>query len=216
MSKLYASWHDFPMAEWRWPDFSPQELASKREGELLIDETSMDRLQALRTALGKPVMITSAYRSAAHNKAVGGATNSQHRLGKAFDVMMTNHEPAAFERAAKAAGFTGFGHYPKSGFMHIDTGPARRWNDGSDFPSAIESKIATTPQFQAEPKRETITDIITKPGVLVGAGGVISAAGGVTQGSGPVQFAIGVAIVIAVCAFAAWLVMKLIARPRDV
>ena len=59
-------------------------------------------------------------------------------------------------------------------------------------------------------------DIVTKPGVLVGAGGVISAAGGVSQGSGPVQFAIGVAIVIAVCAFGAWLVMKMIARPRDV
>lgn len=216
MSKLSASWRDFPMAEWRWPNFSPQELASKGEGELLIDEASMDKLQALRTALGKPLLITSAYRSAAHNKAVGGATHSQHRLGKAFDVMMTNQNPAEFERAAKAAGFTGFGHYPKSGFMHIDTGPARRWNDGSDFPNVIESKVAPTPAFQTEPKRETVVDIVTKPGVLVGAGGVISAAGGVSQGSGPVQLAIGVAIVIAVCAFGAWLVMKMINRPRDV
>jgi len=216
MAKVYASWRDFPLGDWRWPNFSPQEIASKGEGELLIDPGSMDKLQALRTALGKPLMITSAYRSAAHNKRVGGARHSQHRLGKAFDVMMTNQDPAAFERAARSAGFTGFGHYPKSGFMHIDTGPARRWNDGSDFPTATESKIAPTPQFQTEPKRETVIDIVTKPGVLVGAGGVISAAGGVSQGSGPVQFAIGVAIVIAVCGFAAWLVMKMIARPRDV
>ena len=216
MSKLYASWQQYPMSEWRWPNFSPQELASKGEGELLIDPGSMDRLQALRTALGKPMLITSAYRSAAHNKRVGGATHSQHRLGKAFDIRMENQDPAAFERAARAAGFTGFGHYPKSGFMHIDTGPARRWNDGSDFPTASESKQAPTPQFQTEPKRETVIDIVTKPGVLTGAGGVIMAAGGVAQGSGPVQFALGVAIVIAVCGFAAWLVMKMIARPRDV
>ncbi|KFC62791.1 putative exported protein [Devosia sp. LC5] len=216
MSKLYSSWQRFPMSEWRWPNFSPQEIASKGEGELLIDEASMDKLQALRTALGKPLIITSAYRSAAHNARVKGAKNSQHRLGKAFDVMMTNQDPAAFERAARAAGFTGFGHYPKSGFMHIDTGPARRWNDGSNFPTATESKIAPTPQFQTEPKRETITDIVTKPEVLAGAGSVLTGAGAVSQGSGPVQIALAIVMVVIVCAFAAWLVMKVIRRAREV
>lgn len=51
MSKLYKSWQQYPMSEWRWPNFSPQEVASKGEGELLIDTGSMDKLQALRTAL---------------------------------------------------------------------------------------------------------------------------------------------------------------------
>lgn len=216
MSKLYSSWRDFPMSEWRWPNFSPQELASKREGELMIDEPSMDKLQRLRLALGKPLLITSAYRSAAHNKAVGGAKHSQHRLGKAFDVMMTNQDPAAFERAARTAGFTGFGHYPKSGFMHIDTGPARRWNDGSDFPSAVENKAVATPQFQTEPKRETITEIITKPEVLTGAGSVLTGGAAVSQGSGPVQFALAIVLVVIVIAFSAWLITKTIMRPRDV
>jgi zinc D-Ala-D-Ala carboxypeptidase len=216
MSKVFRTWRDFPMSEWRWPNFSPQEVASKGEGELLIDEPSMDKLQKLRTALGKPLIITSAYRSAAHNARVKGAKNSQHRFGKAFDVMMTNQDPAAFERAARAAGFTGFGHYPKSGFMHIDTGTARRWNDGSDFPTATQSKVAPTPQFQTEPKRETITDIVTKPEVLAGAGSVLTGAGAVSQGSGPVQFALGVVLVIIACAFAAWLVTKAIRRPADV
>ncbi|MEO9297551.1 YcbK family protein [Devosia alba] len=214
MAKVYASWRDFPLGDWRWPNFSPQEIASKGEGELLIDPGSMDKLQALRTALGKPLMITSAYRSAAHNKRVGGATHSQHRLGKAFDVMMTNQDPAAFERAARSAGFTGFGHYPKSGFMHIDTGPARRWNDGSDFPTATESKIAPTPQFQTEPKRETVIDIVTKPGVLVGAGG--AATGVATAVKAFPEWAAGAALIILVCAFVAWLAVKMIARPSDV
>lgn len=216
MSKLYSSWRDFPMSEWHWPNFSPQELASKREGELLIDEPSMDKLQRLRLALGKPLLITSAYRSKAHNKAVGGAKHSQHRLGKAFDVRMENQNPAEFERAARTAGFTGFGHYPKSGFMHIDTGPARRWNDGSDFPSAAESKAVPTPQFQTEPKRETITDIITRPEVLTGAGSVLTGGAAVSQGSGPVQFALAIVLVVIVIAFAAWLTTKTVTRPRDV
>lgn len=212
MSKLYRSWRDFPMSEWRWPNFSPQEVASKGEGELLIDEASMDKLQALRTALGKPLLITSAYRSAKHNTRVGGAARSQHRLGKAFDVVMTNHDPAHFESAARAVGFTGFGHYPKSNFMHIDTGPARRWNDGSWFANGNPA----TPVFQTEPKLDTIKDIVTKPEVLAGAGSVLTGAGAVSQGSGPVQFALAIVMVLIVCAFIAWIVSRALTRPKEV
>jgi zinc D-Ala-D-Ala carboxypeptidase len=212
MSKVYATWQHFPMSEWRWPNFSPQEMASKREGELMIDEAAMDKLQKLRNILGKPLLITSAYRSEAHNRAVGGAARSQHRLAKAFDVRMDNQDPWHFEEVARSVGFTGFGHYPKSGFMHIDTGPARRWNDGSDFPR----KKAATPNFPTEPKRETITEIVTKPEVLTGAGGVLTGAGAISQGSGPVQIALGVALVVVVIAFAGWLLMKAINRPKEV
>ena len=42
---------------------------------------------------------------------------------------MAHHDPATFENAARAEGFLGFGTYPRSGFMHIDLGPARRWGD---------------------------------------------------------------------------------------
>jgi zinc D-Ala-D-Ala carboxypeptidase len=75
----------------------------------LTDLGGMDKLQALRTALDKPLLITSAYRSAALNARVNGAKTSQHRLDSAFDVRMENQNPAAFEKAARAAGFTGFG-----------------------------------------------------------------------------------------------------------
>ena len=213
MSKVYKTWRDFPLGDWRWPNFTPQELASKREGELLIDEASMDKLQKLRTLLGKPLLITSAYRSAAHNAAIKGATNSQHRLGRAFDVVMTNHDPWEFEKAARSVGFTGFGHYPKSNFMHIDTGPARRWNDGSDFPR----RSVATPTFQTEPKPETITDLIKKPEVILPAvGTTIGAAAPIAQGNGPFQVALGIGLVIVVCAFVAWMAAKAFQRPSDV
>ena len=45
---------------------------------------------------------------------------------------MANHDPEAFEAAARAVGFRGFGFYPRSGFIHIDLGPARNW--GERFP----------------------------------------------------------------------------------
>ena len=151
MSKVYKNWAVFPMSAWAWPSFSPQELACRGTGQLMVDEASMDKLQALRTMLGKPIILNSAFRSEAHNKKVGGAPNSQHLKAKAFDCRMENWNPAVFEAAARKCGFTGFGYYPKQGFMHIDTGPARVW--GTPFKRAAASP---TPGFQPEAKRETV------------------------------------------------------------
>ena len=123
----YSNWRLVPANTWRWPSFSPREIACKGTGSVLINEDALDKLQALRDRLGKPIILTSAYRSPAHNKAVGGAKKSKHMEGIAFDVRMDNHDPHEFEIAAHAVGFKGFGYYPKSGFMHIDTGPARSW-----------------------------------------------------------------------------------------
>lgn len=43
-------------------------------------------LQPAREKLAEPIHITSGYRNPAHNKAVGGATNSQHLYGEAADI----------------------------------------------------------------------------------------------------------------------------------
>lgn len=45
-----------------------------------------------RLVMGSPIYITSGYRSAAVNNAVGGAVNSFHRLGRAADVSAANLE----------------------------------------------------------------------------------------------------------------------------
>lgn len=129
MDKFFNHWSecDETWFRSRWPNFSPRELACKGTGKLGLDFKSLDKLQALRNELGRPVILTSAYRSPEHNRAVGGAKYSQHMEAKAFDVMQTNQEPANFERAARKVGFTGFGFYQRSNFIHIDTGPAREW-----------------------------------------------------------------------------------------
>jgi zinc D-Ala-D-Ala carboxypeptidase len=96
-----------------------------------INEPALDKLQALRDRLGKPLIVRSAYRSPEHNRAVGGATRSKHMDGAAFDIAMANHDPEAFEAAAREVGFLGFGFYPRSGFMHVDLGPRASGASGS-------------------------------------------------------------------------------------
>lgn len=127
MPKLNFDHYADAGAKWVWPNFSPRELACKGTGRLMVDTDALDKLQDLRKRLGRPMLITSAYRSPEHNKRVGGATRSLHLAAVAFDIRMENQDPHEFEAAARAAGFTGFGYYPRQGFMHIDTGPARSW-----------------------------------------------------------------------------------------
>jgi zinc D-Ala-D-Ala carboxypeptidase len=93
MKKSYDHFSKVDPKDWRWPSFSPREIACKGTGRLVVDDQALDKLQALRDRLGKPLILTSAYRSPEHNKRVGGAKNSRHMQGDAFDVMMTNHDP---------------------------------------------------------------------------------------------------------------------------
>lgn len=160
---FHRHWRDVPEGTWRWPNFSPAEIACRGTGKLLVNEPALDRLQALRDRLGKPLIVRSAYRSPEHNRAVRGATRSKHMEGVAFDIAMANHDPAAFEAAAREVGFLGFGFYPRSGFMHIDLGPARQW--GEHFPTRPVPFAAETP-----PAREVLAGSRTMKGG--GAAGV--------------------------------------------
>lgn len=206
--EFYNHYSKFPMDQWDWPNFTPAEMASKREGELGIDRDAMTRLQRLRQRLGRPLIITSAYRSAAHNKAVGGAKNSYHKRGKAFDIRMENHNPVEFEAAARAEGFTGFGYYPKSGFMHIDTGPARSW--GKPFPQS-ESGLPMEPPRQPERLRDD--GVGAAGGGAAAAGGIgaiaevvgnVAPAGSVLSDLAPVAQIIAVCAVIVLAGYIVW------------
>ncbi len=127
MPKFYARWQDVPAADWRWANFTPAEIACPCCGAIQVDEEALDKLQETRQRVGKPLRVNSAYRSAAHNKAVGGSPTSQHLHGRAFDVALSvGVTREALTRLAKAAGFTGIGQYDS--FVHLDTGPARSWD----------------------------------------------------------------------------------------
>ncbi|MBL1435858.1 MAG: DUF882 domain-containing protein [Rhodobacteraceae bacterium] len=165
----FSDWRNVPKFLWRWANFSAEEIACRGDGTIRVDETALDKLQALRKNLGVPLIVHSAYRSPDYNRQVGGAEHSMHLQGAAFDISMTNHDPEAFEAAARAAGFTGFGYYPRQNFMHIDTGRARQWGD--PFPPRATRGGRTT-RFAPEPPRlrESLTDSRTMKGS--GAAGI--------------------------------------------
>jgi hypothetical protein len=171
---LFNNWKEYPLSAWRWPSFSPRELACKGTGRLRVDPASMDKLQALRDQLGVPLIVTSGYRSPEHNKKVGGAKNSLHMRGMAFDIRMDNHDPVAFEEAARAVGFKGIRRYPKQGFLHIDTrSEPHDWGD--PFPLG-ENSLPKEPE-----NRETVAQSSTVQAsavqIATGAGGAVAAVG---------------------------------------
>lgn len=68
-------------------NFRVREFASKDGADAIkIDTRLVSLLQKIRNKFGAAVTINSGYRTAAHNKAVGGATNSYHMQGMAAIV----------------------------------------------------------------------------------------------------------------------------------
>jgi zinc D-Ala-D-Ala carboxypeptidase len=176
---VYPSYKAVPLSEFkaRWPNFSPQEIACRGTGKVAFNFDAMDKLQKLREILGRPLIINSAFRSPEHNRAVGGAKASQHLDAKAFDIRQDNQEPKAFLKASKEAGFTGFGTYPKSNFIHSDIGPARTW--GSPFPTT-----ATALPVETLSQPETISEDKSAVGSIIGAAGSLTAGGAVLSSLG--------------------------------
>ena len=154
INHYYTNWRDAPDAVWRWPNFSPEEIACRGDRKIRINEAALDKLQALRDRLSVPLIVNSAYRSTDYNRQVGGAKQSMHLQGAAFDISMANHDPVEFETAARAVGFTGFGFYPRQNFMHIDIGRERQWGD--PFPPRAV-RFADEPPRLRESLRESRT-----------------------------------------------------------
>lgn len=100
--------------------FKVREFQSK-DGHpvVLIDDGLVKMLDQIRDYFGKEVIINSGYRTASHNAAVGGVSNSQHTLGKAADIVVKGVPPAAVQTYAYDQLNGTVGTY--STFTHIDT-----------------------------------------------------------------------------------------------
>ena len=125
--------------EWKTiaPNFRPKELASKGDGSIIIDKTSLALLQKLRDIYKKPLIINSAYRDPEHNDNIGGSKNSQHLKGKAFDIHIKDQSMGReLEKIAEIIGFTAIGRYKT--FIHVDNRPSKangggyRWGTWND------------------------------------------------------------------------------------
>ena len=111
------------------PDFQVRELRC-RDGTdtVMVDEALIVVLQCIREHFGKAVTITSGYRTAAHNAAVGGAKSSQHLLGRAADIRVqgVSVEDVAAYAESLMPDWGGVGRYPvkagrTTGWVHVDT-----------------------------------------------------------------------------------------------
>jgi uncharacterized protein YcbK (DUF882 family) len=112
-------------------------LRDWRSGEEhFMDPRLFDLMHRLRqkTEVRGPFQIVSGYRSAKTNalmrlRSHEVAEHSQHILGKAVDIGLEGVDLSRLHQAALSVRAGGVGYYPKSGFVHVDVGPIRQWEE---------------------------------------------------------------------------------------
>jgi uncharacterized protein YcbK (DUF882 family) len=100
-----------------------------------VDPALLDQLHAVKLLLGtnKPFHIVSGYRSPGTNASLrrhsrGVAKHSLHMEGKAVDIRIEGVSANAIRNAALTLQRGGVGYYPRSNFVHVDTGEIRTWH----------------------------------------------------------------------------------------
>ncbi len=118
------------------PNFRVREFRCKDGSDpIFVDGELVSILQKIREHFGKPLTITSGYRTPAHNKACGGAAYSQHLYGRAADFKIAGIAPDVVAAYAETLlpNRGGIGVYPPkagraTGWVHIDTRASKsRW-----------------------------------------------------------------------------------------
>ncbi len=111
------------------PHFKVKEFACKDGSNIvLVSGKLVSVLEQIREHFGKPVIVTSGYRTASWNKEVGGVVNSQHLYGTAADIQVEGVEPKEVAKYAETLlqNSGGIGYYRN--FTHIDVRDDRaRW-----------------------------------------------------------------------------------------
>ncbi len=110
-------------------------LRDHRSGEAgMMEPRLLDLLFRLQQGLGleRPYEVISAYRSPQTNAllsqaSTGVAKKSLHMEGRAIDVHLPGDALQHLLRAARQLRGGGVGYYPRSDFIHLDTGPFRTW-----------------------------------------------------------------------------------------
>jgi uncharacterized protein YcbK (DUF882 family) len=107
---------------------------SRESAETEMDPQLFDVLWHTQMHVGfsGTVEVLSAYRSPTTNAWLasvsrGVASDSQHMNGNAMDISMPGVPVFKIRQVARSLGMGGVGFYPRSGFVHIDTGPVRYW-----------------------------------------------------------------------------------------
>lgn len=85
-----------------------------------------------KTGSSEPMETLSGYRSPKTNAMLRGnssgvASNSFHMYGQAIDMRIPGYRTSMVRNVAKSLEAGGVGYYPRSNFVHVDTGKVRDW-----------------------------------------------------------------------------------------
>lgn len=139
-----------------------------------IDVGTLDFLAKVMAAIGQTsATVLSAYRSFATNEKLahttfGVAENSQHLYGRALDVSFPAAKLADAVAAARAMKQGGVGWYPRSEFIHLDTGPVRNWDLGTE---GLKEQLTKWPAPTQVDSKPTGVMLVDGPGRLTVGGG---------------------------------------------
>ncbi len=111
-------------------------LRDHRTGDVeAMDTRLMDLLYRVHQRLGSdaPFHIISGYRSPQTNarlrkQSSGVAKFSYHILGRAIDIRLPGCDTGKLRHACLELRLGGVGYYPRSDFVHVDTGDFRNWS----------------------------------------------------------------------------------------
>ena len=81
----------FKLEEMIFSEYAIRNNIDNTPSQDIIDalrDTCMKVIEPLRIGIGKPIKITSGYRSKELNKLIGGSKTSQHCLGQAVDIQV--------------------------------------------------------------------------------------------------------------------------------
>ncbi len=99
-----------------------------------MDPHVIDLISIIQSKTGtrRPLEILSGYRSPKtnamlRNASTGVARNSLHMYGQAIDIRETDRSCERIRKVAASLRAGGVGYYPRSGFVHVDTGSVRSW-----------------------------------------------------------------------------------------
>ena len=99
-----------------------------------IDVRVLEHVNLVQKKLGgdREVHIISGYRSPEYNAQLvragrRAARNSLHMQGQAIDIQIPGIHPKVIRQAALELGYGGIGYYPRSKFVHLDSGAFRYW-----------------------------------------------------------------------------------------
>ena len=130
-------------------------LADSRTGAVRpFDPRAIDVLWevAQKAGAASEFLIFSGYRTPETNALVDGAGDSQHLRAAALDVHVPAERMEGFVDTALRLGLGGVGIYAQRGFVHLDSGPVRRWGDiPANAPVAVAARGATAPRAPQDP-----------------------------------------------------------------